>query len=103
MFWLEVLYFKLHLVSRIYVWCLNLGWTLAASHEKIMQGYSTYEVVTWGRMNGGADPSTLQRALTRVKTICSTYHAFAAVLRDGTVVTWGIRTTVVILLLSRRR
>ena len=61
------------------------------------------EVVTWGHMNCCTDSMTLQRALARVETICSTSHAFAAVLRDGTVVTWGIRTTVVNLLLSRRR
>ena len=31
----------------------------------------------------------MQAALIGVKTICSTSHAFAAVLKDGTVVTWG--------------
>ena len=40
-------------------------------------------------MNSGGDSSTVQRALAGVKTIYSTYHAFAALLNDGTVVTWG--------------
>jgi len=45
--------------------------------------------VTWGDKNCGGDSSTVQEALRGVEIIYSTNSAFAAVLKDGTVVTWG--------------
>ena len=58
------------------------------------------EVVTWGRPCSGGDSSAVQRQLRGVQQIQSTngvsglnllhtYEAFAAILADGSVVTWG--------------
>ena len=41
--------------------------------------------MTWGR------PNTAQAALRGVDKIYSTEGAFAAVVEDGTVVTWGVQ------------
>ena len=46
-------------------------------------------MVTWGNKGYGGDSSSVQTALRGVDKIYSTYYAFAAVLQDGTVVTWG--------------
>ena len=45
--------------------------------------------MTWGPQGYGGDSRTVQAALIGVKKISSTGDAFAAVLKDGTVVTWG--------------
>ena len=37
----------------------------------------------------GGDSSGVQHQLTNVQQICGTHHAFAAILADGSVVTWG--------------
>ena len=46
-------------------------------------------VVTWGDKAYGGDSSTVKTKLRGVETIYSTRSAFAALLKDGTVVTWG--------------
>ena len=46
-------------------------------------------MVTWGNKIVGGDSSTVQAALIGVESIYSTDYAFAAVLKDGTMVTWG--------------
>ena len=48
-------------------------------------------MVTWGDKDHGGDSSTVQAALIGVDAIYSTYSAFAAVLKDRTVVTWGAK------------
>ena len=48
-------------------------------------------VVTWGDPRYGGDSSRVQDQLRNVQQICSTQHAFAAILADGSVVTWGHR------------
>ena len=50
--------------------------------------------VTTCKSDGG-DSGSVQVALNRVETIYSTSSAFAAVLQDGMVVTWGTRALVV--------
>ena len=46
--------------------------------------------MTWGDADCGGDSSAVQAKLKAVDTIYSTEFAFAAKLKDGTVVTWGI-------------
>ena len=48
-------------------------------------------MVTWGDNDHGGDPSTVKAALIGVDAINSTYSAFAAVLKDRTVVTGGAK------------
>ena len=47
-------------------------------------------VLTGGKESYGGDSSTVQAALIGVENIYSTGWAFAALLKDGTVVTWSI-------------
>ena len=44
--------------------------------------------MTWGHPKGG-DSSRVQNQLRNVQQICGTGGAFAAILADGSVVTWG--------------
>ena len=44
-------------------------------------------IATWGNQFG--DSSGVQNQLRNVQQICATHNAFAAILTDGTVVTWG--------------
>ena len=47
-------------------------------------------VVTWGRQgNAGQCSSRVQDQLKNVQQICGAGEAFAAILADGSVVTWG--------------
>ena len=46
-------------------------------------------VVAWGKPHYGGDSSAVQDRLRGVRQIQATYHAFAAILEDGSVVTWG--------------
>ena len=46
-------------------------------------------MVTWGSKDNGGDLSSRKEGLSGVKKIYSTSRAFAAVLWDETVVTWG--------------
>ena len=46
-------------------------------------------VVTWGEKQSGADSSEFQDELRNVRQICGIAHAFAALLEDASVVTWG--------------
>ena len=48
-------------------------------------------VVTWGQNDDGGDSRSLQAGLRGVDKIYSTSGAFAAVLKDGTVVIWGCK------------
>lgn len=45
--------------------------------------------MTWGNAKGGGDSSAVRDRLQNVQQVQSTDGAFAAILRDGTVVTWG--------------
>jgi len=48
-------------------------------------------VLTWGdACCGGAVPPELQARLRRVQQIEASFGAYAAILVDGTVVTWGL-------------
>jgi len=59
-----------------------------STEEKSLTDYGA--VVTWGRGKYGGHSSSVSTELVRVDMIYSTYYgAFAAVLQDGTVVTWG--------------
>ena len=46
-------------------------------------------MVTWGAKYCRGDSRSVQAALIGVVKIYSTFRAFAAVLKDGSVVTWG--------------
>ena len=46
-------------------------------------------VVTWGHPDCGRDSSEIQDRLNGVQQIQATLQAFAAILVDGSVVTWG--------------
>jgi hypothetical protein len=46
-------------------------------------------VVTWGDSSCGGDSSEVQDQLRSVQQVQASYHAFAAVLADGSVITWG--------------
>ena len=46
-------------------------------------------VVTWGRPAEGGDSSAVQGKLRGVQQIAATNQAFAAMLEDGSLVTWG--------------
>eukprot|EP00435_Cladocopium_sp_Y103_P039787 s2235_g10.t1 len=46
-------------------------------------------VVTWGDQHKGGDSSRVQHQLKNVQQICGRFEAFAAILADGSVVTWG--------------
>ena len=46
-------------------------------------------MVTWGDPDNGGDSSQVREQLVRVQQIQSTDDAFAAILDDGSVVTWG--------------
>ena len=46
-------------------------------------------IVTWGHADFGGDSSGVQDQLRGVKQIQATSAAFAAILADGSVVTWG--------------
>ena len=60
--------------------------------------------VTWGTKDDGDRSKSVQPELCGVGRLYSTGWAFAAVLKDRTVVTWvTARTTVVILGVCRRR
>ena len=48
-------------------------------------------VVTWDHKDDGGDSRSLQAGLRGVDKIYSTSGAFAAVLKDGTVVIWGCK------------
>ena len=54
-------------------------------------------VVTWGEEDYGGDSSSVQDQLQAVTTICSTHRAFAVILNDGHVVTWGDKPEIVAL------
>ena len=46
--------------------------------------------MTWGNHPyGGGESSAVQNQLRSVQQVQSTEHAFAAILADGSVVTWG--------------
>ena len=45
--------------------------------------------MTWGDADFGGDCSAVQAQLKNVRQIQSSENAFAAILRDGSVVTWG--------------
>ena len=45
--------------------------------------------MSWGHQNYGGDSWTIREVLTGVETIFSTSYAFAALLKNGTVATWG--------------
>ena len=47
-------------------------------------------MVTWGDESDGGDSRSCQAELSRVQTIYATSGAFAAVLKDWTVITWGV-------------
>jgi len=42
-----------------------------------------------GSTDSGADSSAVQKQLRNVRQVCATNHAFAALLANGSVVTWG--------------
>ena len=44
----------------------------------------------------GGDSSSVQDQLQNVQHICGTLHAFAAILADGSVVTWGNQANMVV-------
>ena len=44
----------------------------------------------------GGDSSSVQDQLQNVQHICGTHHAFAAILADGSVVTWGNQANMVV-------
>ena len=46
-------------------------------------------VVTWGDPDDGGDSSEVQDLLKGVQQVQATTGAFAAILADGSVVTWG--------------
>ena len=46
-------------------------------------------VVTWGDAGYGGDSNEVQSQLTNVRQIYASEGAFAAILGDGSVVTWG--------------
>ena len=48
-------------------------------------------LVTWGDPEYGGDSSRGQDQLRNVQQVCRTFGALAAILADGTVVTWGAR------------
>ena len=48
-------------------------------------------VVTWGRPQSGGGSSSVKMALMGIVKLYLTYYAFAAVLEDMTVVTWGVK------------
>ena len=51
---------------------------------------SAVQVVTWGWEDAySSDSSEVQEQLVGVREIQSTFDAFAAILQDGSVVTWG--------------
>ena len=43
----------------------------------------------WGHADCGGDSSAVQDQLKNVRQIQASYHAFAAILGDGSIVTWG--------------
>ena len=47
-------------------------------------------IVTWGNPLYGGDSSAVQDQLKNVQQVHATKAAFAAILADGTVVTWGV-------------
>ena len=51
------------------------------------QGHSA--IVTWGDADCGGDSSAVRDQLRSVQKIQATWHAFAAIVEDGSVVTWG--------------
>ena len=60
--------------------------------------------MTWGHADSGGDSSTVQGQLKNVQQIQASERAFAAVLGDGTVVTWGnvmLSTVAAVVLLCR--
>ena len=46
-------------------------------------------MVTWGSAKCGGDSSSVQHQLKDVQDIAATSNAFAARLKDGSVVSWG--------------
>ena len=50
---------------------------------------STDPVVTWGDADDGGDSSTVHDQLKNVQQIHACGRAFAAILGDGSIVTWG--------------
>ena len=46
-------------------------------------------VVTWGEEEDGGDSSEVQDQLHEVQELCGTWGTFAALLAEGSVVTWG--------------
>ena len=46
-------------------------------------------MISWGRADFGGDSSSVQDELRDVQQIQAAYGAFAAILSDGSVVTWG--------------
>ena len=46
-------------------------------------------MVTWGDADSGADSSAVQDQLRNVQQIQASGAAFAAIIGDGSVVTWG--------------
>ena len=46
--------------------------------------------MTWGCSDYGSDSSSVQDQLKNVQQVQATSRAFVAILRDGSVVTWGV-------------
>ena len=46
-------------------------------------------ILTWGHQQNGGDSSAVQHQLRNVQQVQATFGAFAAILSDGSVITWG--------------
>ena len=61
----------------------------ATGHAFALWCIGADRVVTWGTPERGGDSSRVQHQLKNVQQISGTVGAFAAILADGSVVTWG--------------
>ena len=57
--------------------------------------YGGSRIVAWGRPDHGSDSSAVQDQLRNVQQVQGTGAAFAAILADGSLITWGNRGLVV--------
>ena len=75
--------------------------TMAATEGALAIFWPGSGVISWGMHNEGGDSSAVQAQLKNVQTIAAGWYAFAAILADGSVVTWGNLTRVVTTLRSK--